>query len=342
MSSTYKGCGGQVEAAIFKAYDIRGVVGSMLSDDVVFDIGRAIGSEIRARGHTTVSIGRDGRLSGPDFIAALGAGLAATGCDVTDIGRVPTPVLYFATWQLRTGSGITVTGSHNPPDYNGFKIMIAGETLAGEDIQALRRRIEHQDFISGEGSVAQKDIADDYIARITSDIRPARKLKVVVDCGNGVAGELAPRLMKELGCEVTELFCEIDGHFPNHHPDPSKPQNLEDLIAAVAEQQADLGLAFDGDGDRLGVVDASGNIIWPDRQLMLYAADVAQRNPGAQIIFDVKCSRHLPRVISDAGGEPLMWKTGHSLIKTQDEGIRRTAGRRDERAYLFQGTLVRL
>lgn len=311
----YKGTAGQVDPVIFKAYDIRGVVDKMLTLDVVYDIGRAVGSEVRAKGLSKIAVGRDGRLSGPGFIAALSEGLAATGCEVTDIGQAPTPVLYFANSHLELGSGIAVTGSHNPPDYNGFKIVIDGNTLAGEEIQRLRQRIEQQDFIEGEGQVTQQDVSQAYLERITGDIKVSRPLKVVVDAGNGVAGELAPRLLKALGCEVIEMYCEIDGHFPNHHPDPSKPENLVDMIDKVRESGADLGMAFDGDGDRLGLVDGNGKVIWPDRQLMLYAADVLSRNPGAQIIYDVKCTRFLSKVITDNGGEPLMWKTGHSLIK---------------------------
>ncbi|MBI5450524.1 MAG: phosphomannomutase/phosphoglucomutase [Gammaproteobacteria bacterium] len=317
MQASYSGTAGKVERSIFKAYDIRGVVDQTLNDQVVYDIGRAAGSAIRARGLTQAVVARDGRLSGPGFVAALAAGLAATGCEVIDIGRVPTPVLYFATYHLGAGSGIAVTGSHNPPDYNGFKIVIGGDTLSGDAIQQLYRRVSEQDFTTGSGAIRQQDVAAAYVERIVGDVKLARPLKVVVDAGNGVAGELAPRLMQALGCQLTTLFCDIDGHFPNHHPDPSKPQNLQDLIAAVRRERADLGLAFDGDGDRLGVVDSTGKIIWPDRQLMLYAADVCDRNPGAQIIFDIKCSRHLAPVISAHGGRPLMWKTGHSLIKAK-------------------------
>ncbi len=302
-------------ASIFRAYDIRGVVGQTLTEEIVYEIGRALGSEAFARGQQTVVVARDGRLSGPTLSEALGNGLRAAGRDVIDIGRVPTPVLYFATHYLNTGSGVMLTGSHNPPDYNGLKMVLKGDTLAEGDIQALRRRIEKGDYTSGSGSYGRQDILADYLQTITQDVKLKRPLKVVVDCGNGVAGEAAPRLLRALGCDVVELYCEVDGHFPNHHPDPSQLENLHDLIAAVPRHQADLGLAFDGDGDRVALVDARGGVIWPDRQLMLYAKDVLSRNPGASIIFDVKCSRHLVKFITKHGGQPLMWKTGHSLIK---------------------------
>ncbi len=313
------GAGGPVpiDASIFRAYDIRGVVNRTLTTDAVMQIGRAIGSEALQRGRQTVVVARDGRLSGPALSEALIAGLTETGCNVQDIGVAPTPVLYFAAHYLDTQTGVMVTGSHNPPDYNGLKIMIDGETLSGESIQQLRERIEDENYIAGEGRVETINVIPDYIERIRSDVTISRELKVVVDCGNGVAGAVIPRLLRELGCAVTELFCEVDGNFPNHHPDPSKPENLKDLIAAVREQQADLGLAFDGDGDRLGVVNAEGSIIWPDRILMLFAVDILERNPGGQIIYDVKCSRLLDDIISQHGGKPLMWKTGHSFIKAK-------------------------
>ncbi len=306
-----------IPASIFRAYDIRGVVGDTLTPDIVYEIGRAIGSEAHARGQQSVIVARDGRLSGPDFVQALSNGLRASGRDVIDIGQVPTPVLYYATHYLSSSSGVMVTGSHNPPDYNGFKIVLRSETLAEAAIQSLRNRIETGDLTSGNGTYRAIDIVSDYLERIVSDIHLARPMRVVVDCGNGVAGEIAPRLLRALGCEVTELYCEIDGNFPNHHPDPSHPENLEDLIKTVREQRADIGLAFDGDGDRLGVVTSEGDIVWADRQMMLYAADVLSRNPGAEIIFDIKCSRHLARVIRELGGQPLMWKTGHSLVKAK-------------------------
>jgi phosphomannomutase/phosphoglucomutase len=302
---------------IFKAYDIRGIVGKSLTPAIVERIGQAIGSEARARGMKAVVIGRDGRLSGPELVAALGRGITATGCDVIDIGCVPTPVVYFATFHLGTQTGVAVTGSHNPPDYNGLKMVIAGETLSGEAIQGLRKRIETNNLMQGSGRVTKTDIGDAYVERIASDVKLARKLRVAVDCGNGVAGELAPKLFKHLGCEVTGLFCEIDGNFPNHHPDPSKPENLEDLIAEVKRGGYDVGLAFDGDGDRVGVISPDGTVIWADRQMMLYARDVLSRQPGAEIIYDVKCSRLLDAEIRKAGGKATMWKTGHSLIKAK-------------------------
>ncbi len=306
-----------IDPSIFRAYDIRGVVEQTLTTQAVRLIGRAIGSEALQRGRDTVVVGRDGRLSGPSLSEALIAGITSTGCDVKDIGVVPTGVLYFATYYLDTQTGVVVTGSHNPPDYNGLKIVIDGETLSGPSIQSLYERIKDQNFISGEGGVETINVVPDYIERIRGDVTVSRPLKVVIDCGNGVAGAVAPQLFKGLGCEVIELFCEVDGNFPNHHPDPSKEENLQDLIAAVAANQADVGLAFDGDGDRLGVVNAAGDVIWPDRVLMLYAIDILTRNPGGQIIYDVKSTRNLDKVIRDHGGEPLMWKTGHSFIKAK-------------------------
>ena len=302
---------------IFKAYDIRGIVGKTLTRANVERIGHAIGSEARERGSRSICIGRDGRLSGPELVKALARGLTRAGCDVIDIGCVPTPVLYFATHFLGTHSGISVTGSHNPPDYNGLKIMLAGETLSGEAIQSLRQRLLDNRLVQGDGLVAQDDVREPYLQRIVSDVKLARKLRVAVDCGNGVAGEMAPELLRRLGCEVTELFCEIDGRFPNHHPDPAHPENLEDLIHTVTGGDYDVGLAFDGDGDRLGVISPDGQIIWPDRQLILYARDVLSRQHGAEIIYDVKCSRTVEAAIRDAGGRPTMWKTGHSFIKAK-------------------------
>ncbi len=308
---------GGIDPTIFRAYDIRGIVDQTLTARAVELIGRAIGSEALQRGRNTVVVGRDGRLSGPTLSSALIRGIISTGCDVKDIGCVPTPVLYFATYYLDTQTGVIVTGSHNPPDYNGLKIVIDGETLSGESIQSLRERIEAASFISGQGTVESVNIVPDYIERIRDDVKLERPLKVVIDCGNGVGGKVAPQLFRSIGCEVTELFCEVDGNFPNHHPDPSKAENLKDLIAAVQAQQADVGLAFDGDGDRLGVVTADGRIIWPDRVLMLYAIDILDRNPGGLIIYDVKCTRFLDSIIQEHGGTPLMWKTGHSFIKAK-------------------------
>ena len=307
----------QVSSGIFKAYDIRGIVGETLTPDIVTDIGRALGSEAYDLGQQTVIVARDGRLSGPELLDALIKGLTESGRDVIDLGLVPTPVLYFATHYMSTASGVMLTGSHNPVNYNGLKMVLKGETLSGEAIKNLHARIELQDFQTGMGSVEDVEIVSDYIERIVGDIELSRPLKVVVDCGNGAAGDLAPRLLRSLGCEVIELFCEIDGNFPNHQPDPSQPENLSDVIETVILNDADLGLAFDGDGDRLGVIDSRGNVIWPDRQLILYAKDVLSRNSGAEIIYDVKCSRHLGPAIKSFGGKPVMWKTGPSLIKAR-------------------------
>jgi phosphomannomutase/phosphoglucomutase len=304
-------------AEIFKAYDIRGIVGKTLTANNIEVIGRALGSEAASRGLKTVAFGRDGRLSGPELGQALVKGILSTGINVLDVGMVPTPTLYYAAAEHAEGSGLMLTGSHNPPDYNGIKMVLGGETLSGDTIQALRQRIEKKDFTSGEGEYKKLELNEAYIQRITSDTTLKRKLKVVVDCGNGVAGAIAPTLFKQLGCEVIEMFCDVDGHFPNHHPDPSQPENLQDIINAVKSNHADLGLAFDGDGDRVGVVSGDGNVIWPDRLMMLFAEDVLKRNPGAQIIFDIKCSSNLMKYIWDKGGEPLMWKTGHSLIKAK-------------------------
>ncbi|HAZ61324.1 MAG TPA: phosphomannomutase/phosphoglucomutase [Gammaproteobacteria bacterium] len=302
---------------IFKAYDIRGIVDRTLTEPVVEAIGRAIGSLARERTGRAVVVGRDGRLSGPALAAALIRGIRATGTDVIDVGLVATPMVYFAAAHLGTGSGVMVTGSHNPPEYNGLKMVVDGETLAGDLIQALRRRIETGDLLVGEGGLVERDIADDYIERIAADVRLARPMRIAVDAGNGVPGAFAPRLYERLGCRVTPLFCEVDGTFPNHHPDPSQPKNLQDLIRHLAASDDELGLAFDGDGDRLGVVTRGGQIIYPDRQLMLFADDVLSRNPGAEIIFDVKCTRNLFSWIRERGGRPTLWKTGHSLIKAK-------------------------
>lgn len=302
---------------IFKAYDIRGIIDKTLTAEIVEHVGHALGSEARARRQKQFVIGRDGRLSGPGLVAALARGIAKSGCDVVDIGMVPTPVVYFAIKHLGAGSGVAVTGSHNPPDYNGLKMVIDGETLSGEAIQNLRARILDRNLATGQGSISQVDVRSAYIDRVASDIKLARPMRVAVDCGNGVAGELAPQLLKRLGCQVTELFCEIDGNFPNHHPDPSKPENLEDLTAEIRNGGYDVGLAFDGDGDRLGVISPDGHVIWPDRQMVLYARDVLSRHPGGEIIYDVKCSRTLDAEIRKAGGKPTMWKTGHSFIKAK-------------------------
>lgn len=307
-----------VPASIFRAYDIRGIVDETLSEATSELIGRAVGSEAAARGEQTVVVARDGRLSGPRLQAALIRGLLAAGRDVIDIGMVPTPALYFATHTLpESRSGVMLTGSHNPPDYNGFKIVLAGETLSGESIAALLTRIQTADFTHGEGSVRRLDLRETYLNRILNDIHVSRPLSAVVDCGNGVAGELGPQLIERLGVETTPLFAEIDGRFPNHHPDPGKPENLQDLINSVQATGADIGLAFDGDGDRLGVVTPRGRIIYPDHLMMVFAVDMLSRQPGAKVIFDIKCTGNLARVISEAGGEPEMWRTGHSLIKAR-------------------------
>lgn len=305
----------KLPADIFRAYDIRGVVGDTLTAEYAYWIGRAIGSQSLAQGEPKVIVGRDGRLSGPELLQQLVQGLLDCGCEVTDIGMVPTPVVYFAANVLEGRSAVMLTGSHNPPDYNGFKIIIAGDTLANEQIQALKTRLDNNDLATGVGSVQQVDVLQRYFKTIRDDIALAKPLKVVVDCGNGAAGVIAPQLIEALGCSVIPLFCEVDGTFPNHHPDPGKPENLVDLIARVKSENADLGLAFDGDGDRVGVVTNTGNIVYPDRLLMLFAKDVVSRNPGADIIFDVKCTRRLTPLISGYGGRPVMWKTGHSLIK---------------------------
>ena len=304
-------------AEIFKAYDIRGIVDTTLTPDAVRAIGHALGSEARARQQTAIAIGRDGRLSGPALAGALADGIRAAGVDVIDIGCVPTPVTYFAAFELGCDSCVSVTGSHNPPDYNGLKMVLGGQTLHGELIQALRQRIADNDLTHGAGALRQADVRNAYLERIVGDIKLARPMHVVVDCGNGVAGELAPELFRRLGCTVDELFCEIDGNFPNHHPDPSKPENLADVITALRNGDAELGLAFDGDGDRLGVVTKDGQIIYPDRQLMLFAADVLERVPGGEIIYDVKCTRQLAPWIRARGGRATMWNTGHALVKAK-------------------------
>ena len=303
--------------SIFKAYDIRGIIDKTLDADVAYLIGQAFGSAALAKGEQTVVIGRDGRLSGPDLIKALASGLQATGVNVIDLGIVATPMVYFGTNTLGAASGIMVTGSHNPPDYNGFKMVLAGEAIYGDAIQSLYQAIVNKDFRQGSGSYKTHDIKAAYLERIISDVKLARPIKIVIDCGNGVAGAFAGDLYRGMGCEVTELFCEVDGNFPNHHPDPAHPENLQDLIRALQSGDAEIGLAYDGDGDRLGVVTKDGQIIYPDRQLMLFAEDVLTRNPGAQILYDVKCTRHISAWVKARGGVPLMWKTGHSLVKAK-------------------------
>ena len=308
-----------IDPGIFKAYDIRGIVDRTLTEPAVRAIGAALGSEAVARGMARIAVGRDGRLSGPRLRDALIEGIRSTGTAVVDIGMVATPMLYFATHHLGTQSGVEITGSHNPPEYNGLKMVLAGEALYGEGLQKLRQRIESGDLVHAAhpGALEQADVSAAYLARIRGDVKLARPMKIAIDCGNGVAGSMAPALYRALGCEVTELFCEVDGTFPNHHPDPAHVENLQDLIRCLRETDAEIGLAFDGDGDRLGVVTKDGQIIWPDRQLMLFARGVLAEQPGAQIIFDVKCSRHVAAQIRAHGGVPLMWRTGHSLIKAK-------------------------
>ena len=304
---------------IFKAYDVRGIVDKSLTEAAAEAIGRALGTQGARKGVKKFVVGRDGRLSGPRLAAALTRGLNAAGMDVVDVGVCATPMVYFATHHFETGSGVMVTGSHNPPEYNGLKMMVAGDTLSGDAIQELRKLIEAGQLVApAKGGVrTSADIREQYLARITSDVKLARRMTIAVDCGNGSPGAFAPELYRRMGCEVIELFCEVDGNFPNHHPDPSKPENLEDLIATLKSGKAEVGLAFDGDGDRLGVVTKNGKIIFPDRQLMLFAAEVLGRNPGAEVIFDVKCTRNLFPWIRQHGGKPLLWKTGHSLIKSK-------------------------
>ncbi|MGA9992401.1 MAG: phosphomannomutase/phosphoglucomutase [Thiobacillaceae bacterium] len=307
---------------IFKAYDIRGIVGKTLTAEIVEAIGQAIGSEARARSQTALCIGRDGRLSGPELAAALARGIQEAGIDVIDLGMVATPMTYFAAYELNTDSCVMVTGSHNPPDYNGLKMVIGGETLSGDTIQQLRVRLEQNNLSHGNksganGSYKTHDIAEAYLSRIASDVKLARPMKIIVDAGNGVPGAFAPELYRRMGCTVEEMFCDVNGTFPNHHPDPSVLHNLEDLIARLKTSDAELGFAFDGDGDRLGVVTKDGSVIFPDRQLMLFADDVLSRNPGAEIIFDVKSTRKLFDWIRQRGGKPTLWKTGHSFIKAK-------------------------
>ncbi len=302
---------------IFKAYDIRGIVDKTLTTDITYQIGQAVGSEVIASGGDSIVIGRDGRLSGPQLAESLSNGLRASGVDVIDIGIAPSPVVYYSSYSKGIPSCIAITGSHNPPEYNGLKMVVNGTTLSAEGIQEVKNRILDNNLSQGAGDYAQEEIIEDYIERIVGDVKPARQLKIVIDCGNGVAGATAPQVFNQIGCEVIELFSEVDGTFPNHHPDPSQVENLQDLICAVKEHNADLGLAFDGDGDRLGVVTPKGDVIWPDRQMILFARDVLSRNPGTEIIYDVKCTRNLPTEIEAAGGKATMWRTGHSFIKAK-------------------------
>lgn len=306
-----------IPAEIFRAYDIRGVVDRTLTADTVYWLGRAIGSESIAQGEPNIAVGRDGRLSGPVLVEQLIRGLMDSGCQVTDLGMVPTPVLYYATHTTQATSGVMLTGSHNPVDYNGLKIVIAGETLADKRIQALHQRLRSNDLSQGSGGRQQLELLNAYRRQIAEDVVLVRSLKVVVDCGNGVAGVVAQGLLEDLGCEVVPLYCDVDGSFPNHHPDPGHIENLQDLIAEVKRSNADIGIAFDGDGDRLGVITRSGEMIYPDRLMMLFAEDIVTRHPGADIVFDVKCTRRLPALISRMGGRPVMWKSGHSMIKAK-------------------------
>ena len=307
----------QLPAEIFKAYDIRGIVDKSLTADVVRQIGHALGSLAVEQGQEAIAVGRDGRLSGPELAGALMDGICAAGCDAIDVGCVPTPVTYFAAYELGCHSCVSVTGSHNPPDYNGLKMVIGGTTLALDAIQNLKKRIEAGNLKHGQGKRSSADVLGAYVEKIIGDVKLARPMKIVMDCGNGVAGAIAPELFKRLGCEIVPLFCEVDGNFPNHHPDPSKPENLADVVKALKETDAEIGIAFDGDGDRLGVVTKDGEIIFPDRQLMLFAADVLSRVPGGTIIYDVKCTRLLAPWIKQHGGVPLMWNTGHALVKAK-------------------------
>jgi phosphomannomutase len=310
----------QVPASAFKAYDIRGIVGKGIDETFAEHLGRAFGSEAVQAGEKAVVVGRDGRVSGPGLVAALVRGLVSTGLDVVDLGAVTTPMVYYVAatrGQHGCNSAIQVTGSHNPKDYNGFKMVLSGRAIYGDAIQAIRRRMEAEDYAQGSGRSAKMDIFDEYCHRIVTDARLARPMKIVVDSGNGIPGASAPKILRALGCEVIDLYSRVDGDFPNHHPDPSKPENLADLIKVVHATEAELGLAFDGDGDRLGIVTREGHIIYPDRQLMLLVRDMLSRNPGATIIYDVKCSQRLAPVITEAGGVPLMYKTGHSLIKAK-------------------------
>ena len=316
----------QIAASIFKAYDIRGIVTSTLTEEVARGLGRAFGQAALAEGETTVAVGRDGRLSGPALSQALMAGLVDVGIEVIDVGMCTTPMLYFAACTL-CQSGIMVTGSHNPKDYNGFKMVLAGRAIYGAEIQALYQTMQAESWVlNNSGSIRSANVLADYTARIVGDVKLARPMKIVVDCGNGVAGDTAPAIFRALGCEVVELFSEVDGTFPNHHPDPSKPENLRDVVKALQETDAELGLAFDGDGDRLGIVTKDGQTIYPDRQMMLFAKDVLTRVPGGTILFDVKCTQRLAPAVREAGGVPEMYKTGHSLVKARMKEVNSPLG----------------
>ena len=304
-------------SGIFRAYDIRGVVGQTLNEEIAFRLGQTIGSEADSLGESKIIVGADGRLSSPDLVDALIMGLVSTGREVINIGFVPTPLLYYATHNSDATSGVMLTGSHNPANHNGMKVVMGGEALVGEQIQKLFHRYQDQDFVSGDGSVTEIDIRNDYMDAITDDVVVAQPLRVVVDCGNGIAGDILPELLGNLGCEVIPLYCDVDGNFPNHHPDPTVPGNLDDLIITVKSEEADLGIALDGDGDRLVAVTADGDIIWPDRLLMLFAKDVVSRNPGSDVVYDIKCTRHLNSVISGFGGRPVVCRSGHSYVKAK-------------------------
>ena len=309
--------GGTEMQEIFREYDIRGVVGRDLTSNRMHEIGRAIGTAANERGENEVAVARDGRLSGPTLAAAVKAGIQSTGIGVIDLGAVPTPLLYYATQVLETRTGVMVTASHNPPQYNGLKVVLDGEALFGDGIRDLYRRMQQGCTPGQQGAHRDMDLSGEYIERIAGSVELARPLRVVVDCGNGIAGNLAPDLLRRLGCDVTELYCEVDGHFPNHHPDPGRPENLASLQNAVLAHAADLGLAFDGDGDRLGLVTEAAEIVWPDRVLMMFARDVLRRRPGAGVVYDVKCTNRLEPLVRDLGGRPLIWKSGHSLIKAR-------------------------
>jgi len=306
-----------IDPSIFRAYDIRGIVGKSLTYESFFLLGQALGSVALEKGEEQIAVGFDGRASSPLLAEALSEGILTTGCDVIDVGMVPTPLLYYATFVSSTRSGVMITGSHNPPEYNGCKMMIKGETLAESAISSLYQRILEKRFLQGTGVYHEKEVIQSYLQQILQTVKLIRPLRVVVDAGNGISGMIAPDLYRRLGCEVVSLFCEVDGSFPNHHPDPSQPENLQDLIQAVKEHKADVGIAFDGDGDRLGVVTSQGKIIWPDRQLILFAQSILKKHPAAKIIYDVKCTTHLETLIRESGGEPIMWRTGHSLIKAK-------------------------
>lgn len=317
MMTTYS-IPAQLPLDIFRTYDIRGEVSEQyLNEHVAYAIGLAIGTEALLVRQTEIAVACDARLTGESLKKALISGIIETGCNVVNIGMGPTPLVYFATHFLTTQTGVMVTASHNPAHHNGFKIVLNGKTLSDKGIQEIVTRIQRRDFLSGEGVVRQQNIIADYIDAICAHLTLKKPMKVVIDAGNGAASEIAPIVFRRLGCEVVELFCKYDGRFPNHHPDPTIPENLKDVIAAVKKEKADIGLAFDGDADRLGIITNEGEVIWPDRQMMIFAKDVLSRNPGEKIVFDVKCSRVLPEIIKKLGGQPIMWQTGHSILKAK-------------------------